>query len=418
MRTRTALVSSLTLAAALAALTGALSEPVPAVGAGSPCDQVCQAMQWQQADALPRTWFYDAPRPLPPGPAGTLIRSRTTNAYRVADETVRGVRILYHSRTSAGADVAASGVVLTPEGTPPPGGWPIVADAHGSSGIGVPCAPSLMRDLYHGDQMLRFVQRGWAVVATDYAGLGTDGRTQFLAKTAEANDVINAVRAARSTLPLASRWVVWGHSQGGGAALATAERQAVRRLPGYLGAVVTSPAADLRATVRSIVETPGIGGFLPLIARSAADTDPRMDLGRLLTAEARGRLDVTSNGCLGVVLAAYGDLSGNTLAPHGYLNDPRFSRFLSRNSSGSEAVARPVLLLQGDADVAVPRTITDAVAARLCREGAQLDYRTYPGLGHDTIPGVVTGIDDGAMEDILGWVADRFAGRPVPERCP
>ena len=78
----------------------------------------------------------------------------------------------------------------------------------------------------------------------------------------------------------------------------------------------------------------------------------------------------------------------------------------------------PVLLLQGDADPAVPRAVTDAVAARMCRLGALVDYRTYPGLGHDTIPGVVTGIDDGAMPDIVGWVADRFAGHPAPVRCP
>ena len=37
-----------------------------------------------------------------------------------------------------------------------------------------------MRDLYHGDQMLRFVEMGWAVVAPDYAGLGTNGRVEFL----------------------------------------------------------------------------------------------------------------------------------------------------------------------------------------------------------------------------------------------
>jgi alpha-beta hydrolase superfamily lysophospholipase len=418
MATRTRLFSALTLGAGLAAVTDALSAPVPTLAASTTCDSVCQAEQQQQANALPRPRFYDAPRPLSLAPAGTLIRSRPTNAYRVGGTTVRGVRILYHSRTSTGADVAVSGVVLTPKGTPPAGGWPIVADAHGSSGIGVPCAPSLMRDLYHGDQMLRFVQRGWAVVATDYAGLGTDGRTEFLDKAAEANDVINAVRAAQTRLPLASRWVVWGNSQGGGAALAIAERQAVRRLPGYLGAVVTSPAADLRPTVRSIVATPGVGGFMALIAQGASTTDPRIDLSRLLTAAARARLDITSSGCLGVVLAAYGDLSGAALAPVGYLHGARFARFLSQNSSGTRPVGRPILLLQGDAYVAVPPSITDSVAARMCRRGARLDYRTYPGLGHDTIPGLVTGIDDGAMEDILRWSADRFAGRPAPAHCP
>jgi hypothetical protein len=46
-----------------------------------------------------------------------------------------------------------------------------------------------------------------------------------------------------------------------------------------------------------------------------------------------------------------------------------------------------------------------------------VDYRTYPGLGHDTIPGQITGIDDGAMPDILSWITDRFAGRSAPSTC-
>jgi predicted esterase len=75
------------------------------------------------------------------------------------------------------------------------------------------------------------------------------------------------------------------------------------------------------------------------------------------------------------------------------------------------------LLLQGDADIVIIRTATDQVAAALCRTGAVVDYRTYPGLGHDTIPGQVTGIDDGAMPGILSWAAGRFAGQPAPSTC-
>lgn len=65
----------------------------------------------------------------------------------------------------------------------------------------------------------------------------------------------------------------------------------------------------------------------------------------------------------------------------------------------------------------IARTATDDVAASLCRAGVTVDYRTYPGLGHDTIPGKVTGIDDGAMPDILTWIADRLTGQPAPSTC-
>ena len=291
------------------------------------------AWDQQRPNALPRTDFYDAPTPLRWASAGTLIRQQRTSDYRVDGASVTATRILYHSRTSAGRDVAASAVVLVPPGAAPAGGWPVVADAHGSSGFGEDCAPSLMRDLYHGDEMMRFVARGWAVVAPDYAGLGTTGRDEFVNKTAEANDVIYAVRAAQhSPTKLSRRWVLWGHSQGGGAALAVAERQAVRPEAGYLGTVVTSPAADLTATVKSVVATPGMGGFVPLIAEGAKVTNPRTDLGRVLSPQALRRLSVTHAGCLGVVIATYGDLSGNDLVQNGYLDEPNFSRFLAETA--------------------------------------------------------------------------------------
>jgi len=65
--------------------------------------------------------------------------------------------------------------------------------------------------------------------------------------------------------------------------------------------------------------------------------------------------------------------------------------------------------------------ITDRVAAALCRSGSVVDYRTVPGLGHDTNPGVVIGIvigiDDGAADQILALVADRFARRRAGSSC-
>jgi pimeloyl-ACP methyl ester carboxylesterase len=386
----------------------------PAAGAAppAPCDPLCQ----QRENALPRTGFYRPPDPLSSRPPGTLIRTETYDGYRVGGTAVTATRILYHSRTSAGRDVAASGVVLLPPGPPPTGGWPVVADAHGTSGVGVDCAPSLMRDLYHGDQMLRFVARGWAVVAPDYAGLGTGGGTEFLNKTAAANDVLAAVHAARH-LPLSSRWVLWGHSQGGGAALAVAERQRTRPDPGYLGAVVTAPAADLVPSVESIVATPGLGAFLPLIAYGAKVTDPRTRLRDVLSPAALRLLPAVRGECLGALSARYAGLTGDGLVRPGYLAEPHFARFLAANSVGFRPVGGPVLLLQGDADQAIPAAITDRVAARLCRTGSVVDYRTFPGLGHDTIPGVVTGIDDGAADQILAWVADRFAGRPAGSTC-
>jgi hypothetical protein len=285
-------------------LAAVVALALPIIGAtnvaqADTCDVQCQ-LELQRQNALPRTAFYEPPNPLRWAPAGALIRQQATTAYRVEGASVPATRILYHSRTSKGRDVAASGVVLVPQGKAPVGGWPVVVDAHGSSGIGRDCAPSLMRDLYHGNQMLRFVERGFAVVAPDYAGLRTDGRHELVNKTAESSDVIYAQRAARQALPdLSRRWVLWGHSQGGGAALGVAERQWLVPQPGYLGAVVTSPASDLSSLAAHVATTPGYGAFAALLADGAHNSDPRIRPDRLLTPEAFSRSGITAVGCLG-----------------------------------------------------------------------------------------------------------------------
>jgi alpha-beta hydrolase superfamily lysophospholipase len=410
-----------TLAASMLAPLGTMMLAPDAVArADVVCNAECQAqLELQRQNALPRTEFYDAPDPLPWAPAGTLIRQQATADYSIGGAAVEGAtRILYHSRTSRGRDVAAAAVVLIPAGTPPEAGWPVVADAHGASGIGRDCAPSLMRDLYHGDQMLRFVAQGYAVVAPDYAGLGTDGKHALGDKAAAAADVVSAFRAARRAgLNLGRRWVLWGHSQGGAAVLAAAEGLRSSPEPGYLGAIVSSPAADLSALTEHLVHQPGFGVFAAFLAAGAKVSDPNIRLDRVLTPQALDRLETTRTGCLGVTSAVYADLTGNALVRPDYLSYRRFARFLTENTTGRKPVTGPLLLLQGDADLVTPRALTDQVAASLCDNGAHLDYRTYPALAHDTIPGIVVGIDDGAMPEMLSWAADRFAGRPSGLSC-
>ena len=67
--------------------------------------------------------------------------------------------------------------------------------------------------------------QGYVVVATDYPGLGTPGIHPYLIGISEARAVLDSVRAARA-LPntgASNRFAVWGHSQGGHAALYTGE---------------------------------------------------------------------------------------------------------------------------------------------------------------------------------------------------
>ncbi len=173
------------------------------------------AKHWHTPRTLPRTKFYDTPTPLRAGKPGELIRSEPFDDYDLPYQ-ISAVRILYHSRSPRGEDVAVSGVVLVPAGTPPARGWPVIAWAHDFIGSAGQCAPSLRRNLKDGLLLSMYVGAGYAVVASDYAGLGTSLPSAALDMRSNALDVIYSIPAARAALPqLGTKWVAAGYSQGG-----------------------------------------------------------------------------------------------------------------------------------------------------------------------------------------------------------
>src|ERR1700723_3928258 len=166
-----------------------------------------------------QTAFYRAPLSEVAGAPGTLVRQELIDGAPLGATTHR---VLYRSTGLDNKPILVSGVVIVPPGDPPPGGRPIVAWAHPTSGIVPRCAPSLAIFLFAQIQGLRsFVREGYVVAATDYPGLGTAEPPPSLVGTSEARAVIDSVRVA-GRLPGAGggkRFVVWGHSQGGHAAL-------------------------------------------------------------------------------------------------------------------------------------------------------------------------------------------------------
>src|SRR3954447_2733651 len=153
---------------------------------------------------------------------GSLIWGRKQTGAGVLAPAAYNDLVLYRSAGQDGKPIAVSGAVAVPRGKPPKGGWPILTWAHGTTGIADVCAPTrapvavsyVRRDL--GD----FLKAGFAVVSTDYQGLGTPGTHQYLVGKEEGRSVLDIVRAARQLDPrLGKRVVIAGHSQGGHAAL-------------------------------------------------------------------------------------------------------------------------------------------------------------------------------------------------------
>lgn len=137
--------------------------------------------------------------------------------------------VLYRSQ-GVGKNVAVSGSVAVPKGRAPKGGWPVITWAHGTTGLADSCAPTVNGDLtaYIHPLLQTWLKKGWAVVRTDYEGLGTPGSVHpYLIGKSEGQGVLDIVRAARQLDPRIGRKVVIsGHSQGGQAALLGREPRA------------------------------------------------------------------------------------------------------------------------------------------------------------------------------------------------
>jgi len=66
----------------------------------------------------------------------------------------------------------------------------------------------------------------------------------------------------------------------------------------------------------------------------------------------------------------------------------------------------PVLLAQGTTDTIIDPAAQAEFAARLCADGAPLDYRTYDGLGHVAL----VDTDSPYLDDLMAWTTARLSG--------
>ena len=151
--------------------------------------------------------FYVPPKPLAKAGPGTIIRSTPITG---APAGARAWKVLYHSRSVDGRDIAVSGVVIAPTGRTPHGGRVVVTWAHGASGLADLCAPSKQPDIASGaastsgpagygtvmPYVQTFLDAGYVVAATDYEGLGTPGVHPLLVGESEGRSVLDAARAA------------------------------------------------------------------------------------------------------------------------------------------------------------------------------------------------------------------------------
>lgn len=330
------------------------------------------------------------------GPPGTVLSAvPLKRSLWIPGTTARAFKLTYVSTDQLGHRALSTGEMFLPKGKAPAGGWRLISWAHGTSGLADKCAPSNVgpaepkRDFTY---LHNWMKEGYAVVASDYVGLGTPGLPAYLGGRSEAHNIVDIVKAGRAfaarRLPaseqLSKRWVVIGQSQGGGAAIYTARYATQFGGPGldYLGAVGTGVPANVETILATVGPTSkfsaGLTAYGAYILASLRAWYPALHVDSILTPTGRHYLAVAQRLCIdpldtamqGVVVghwltATLGSLPHWTQTIDSYMKMP---------VSGFD---KPFFMAHGLLDQDVPYSLTAPYVKTLQANHQPVTFKTY-----------------------------------------
>jgi pimeloyl-ACP methyl ester carboxylesterase len=403
----------------LAVLTEGVCNPVEllAQSNSTPGSGPAQVRQGMLASITvhPPDAFYDPPAHLP-GRPGVLLRSEPLNDVKLPGG-VRGWRILYTTAVNDSTPATAVATVFAPV-HPLAGSRPVITWEHGTTGVLQKCMPSLVSQPSAGIPALNLiVKAGWVIVATDYSFAETGGPHPYLIGEGEARAALDSARAARQMreFKLDARTVVWGHSQGGQAALWTGivgPRYAPDvKIRGVAAIAPAANMANILATNLAVNKRLG-----PYLALSYSRFYPDIKFEQALRPEALAAAREIVNLCGFFppedpqrIAALTATFDGPALATS---TNPGLAAWLAQNTA-DHPIAAPVVIAQGLADAVVPPPATDAYVDERCAAGQRLDYWKFAGLDHGTI------VQPGSSLDapLVAWTMARFANKPQASGC-
>lgn len=384
----------------------------PPVLAASPTSEVSSFYQWQV--------------PVKESP-GTILSSEALQADWLPDDTGNAYRILYSSTNGMNPKerVPVSGYMLFPAGTPPKEGWPVVIWAHGTTGVADRCAPSWMGPRPRDTAYLNaWLKRGFAVIASDYQGLGTPGVHPYLLYRPEAYNLLDAGRAMlnQKHFPVRNVMLIVGQSQGAGATLAAS--WALPRYAPELGvkaAVMTGLVASVHQDHQQSADSNDVHyttvndmdpAFATLrLAGSDQAIHPETDPESLLSDKGRVMLAVSKTGCLHDLFDKAKELGidkGSEMLAHDITAYDQDMQKYFELPDGHITI--PLFLGTGLADGMAGTKGQYNVAKALCKAGTAVQWHTYPGITHN-------GAVNYSLPDSAVFVKDVLSGTQVRSSC-
>ncbi len=332
--------------------------------------------------------FYEPPSKLPKGHGKLIWVSNGSDLIDSADDA-RSKRVLYTSKSPQRERIAVSGSVAVPNGEPPKDGWPVITWAHGTTGLADSCAPS--REGYGPESFIDdWIKAGYAVVRTDYQGLGTPGPHPYLVGKSAARSTLDIINAARQFDPdIGDDFAIAGVSQGGHAALWTAGYADSwvpnLKLHGTMAYAPASHIADQISLLPALTSPNPLSALAVSILAGASTANPRIVPGEILNPEPLALYPEVEEKCLGELgrTDSLGGIPPSELI-QGDANLAPLVKVLTKNNPAVESSA-PILVLQGTADTTVFPAYTDMLVQELNDKGNDVEYAVVSGATHNSI---------------------------------
>lgn len=331
----------------------------------------------------------------------------------------------YNMPNVQGKMAEATALVIYPEIPQPRDGWRVVVWEHGTVGSGDSCAPSLNKLNPRFKAMAEsLLAKGYVIVAPDYEGLGTPGVHPYLHLNSAAQSAIYAVKGFKQQQGnrFNGAWVSVGQSQGGHASLGTAELAG--NDPNYKAAIAAAPASSLGYIIKTVApqalnrlvlgESLGavpagtaktvysellayaayVGVGIKAYEPSFAYQDIFESTSELVAERAEGTTG--ENGlCLEDLMTAFSaDMDqwlqqnpDKTVVEYPGLTDnfdqnSSVKKFLADNQPATKKINVPVMIIQGEQDMAVPYDVTNKLQKDLRDLGTDVTFLGVENASH------------------------------------
>ncbi len=337
--------------------------------------------------------------------------------------------IQYEMPYRTGEMATASALLFYPQSEKPEDGWRIVVWTHGTVGVAHNCAPSL-NPINDNFKVLAksLLDAGYVIVAPDYEGLGQHKIHPYLHLKSEADAAIYAVNSLKATNPenFQGDWIVVGQSQGGQAAIGTAEY--ANSDPYFKGAVAGAPASSIDYIIGTVapksltqLDQAEANAGIPLAKRNSLHSfatllsygafvgvgikadHPDFDYQQIFYPRSKpfaAKAEDHENQpglCLNElrelwkadIRAFLAEDPNHQLTDYPGINidvfehNPVLLDFFKISQPGTQRIDKPLLIIQGEKDTNVPAGVTTILAERLKSLGSEaVDLVIVPEASH------------------------------------